>query len=113
MSGLQQGSERPVCLLPAATPVQDDLQPSSEQDPQEESPQLILQHQQRQHNQQPPSTRQQDGRPVKAKEKYRDEDGCVNVQHAVTRTTVWWRFASYKNGHQFYFAVALRLSAVE
>lgn len=55
MSGLQQDSERPVCLLPAATPVQEDLQPSSEQDPQEESPQLILQHQQRQHNQQPPS----------------------------------------------------------
>lgn len=35
---------------------------------------------------------------MKAKEKYRDEDGCVNIKYAVTLTTVWWRFVSYKNG---------------
>lgn len=65
MSGLQQGSERPVRLLPAATPVQEDLQPSSQQDPQKKPPQLIVHHQQRQRERRPPSTRQQDSGPVR------------------------------------------------
>lgn len=42
MSGLQQGGKWPVCLLTAAPPVQEDLQPSGQQDPQEESAQLRL-----------------------------------------------------------------------
>lgn len=42
MFGLQQGSKRPVRLLAAASPVQEDLQPSGQQSPQEESAQLLL-----------------------------------------------------------------------
>lgn len=73
MFGLQQGSERPVCLLAAAAPVQEDLQPSGQQSPQEESAQLLLpqdgeqrseERQQLQHNQQHPATCQQATRPV-------------------------------------------------
>lgn len=42
MFGLQQGRKRPVRLLTAASPVQEDLQPPGKQSPQEESTQLLL-----------------------------------------------------------------------
>lgn len=42
MLGLHQGSKRPICLLTVASPVQEDLQPSGKQSPQEEHVQLLL-----------------------------------------------------------------------
>lgn len=41
MSGLQQGGQRPVRLLSAASPVQEDLQPPGQQSPQEEFAEFV------------------------------------------------------------------------
>lgn len=75
MFGLQQGSKRPVCLLTTASPVQEDLQRSGKQSPQEEPTQFLLhqdseQHGEEQHHlqynqKQHPTTYQQATWPVK------------------------------------------------